>query len=465
MIRSGYGRSSTSRSFRVSSAHIDAGNRCSSRPRPWSAMSCSWSSSRLAELLRSREERLTDIAIVPDRLGRQARRGPPSPCSSFAPAAGRMLRRCRRRRRRTRAHPLRQPAARRHHRRQSGAPRARRRRAASTASPETLVTGDFLFSRAFQICGRFDERLIHLGRRGLHRAHRGRDHAGPLPSQRGGHVRRLPRDHRSRKTASLFEVGARARRLPRRLPTMRVVEAMARCGRHVGLTFQMIDDLLDVTGAEATLGKPIGGDAREGNPFVADRPRPARGSTKCGAVSPPPTSATRGQHAPGTAAAHRSHRARPPPGARARRHGARSVVHVARFRLPPVPADAHRSASSSASPRHRPSGSGGGRLAPPRRRSRRSALKRRASRAERAGRPPRQCSDLCSHMRTKLHRRPPTPEPHMHGGACHDHARQTSDIAPADRHTAPAPCGADWRLKAAARRGSSPCDRRDAARP
>ena len=43
---------------------------------------------------------------------------------------------------------------------------------------------------------------------------------------------------------------------------------MARCGRHVGLTFQMIDDLLDVTASEATLGKPVGLDVREGNPSL-----------------------------------------------------------------------------------------------------------------------------------------------------------------------------------------------------
>ena len=34
------------------------------------------------------------------------------------------------------------------------------------------------------------------------------------------------------------------------------IEAMARCGHHVGLAFQLIDDLLDVTAAEAKLGKP-----------------------------------------------------------------------------------------------------------------------------------------------------------------------------------------------------------------
>jgi len=71
----------------------------------------------------------------------------------------------------------------------------------------------------------------------------------------------------ARKTASLFEVGARAAAsLAEAEPAL--VEAMARCGRHVGITFQMIDDLLDVTAAEAELGKPVGLDVREGNPSL-----------------------------------------------------------------------------------------------------------------------------------------------------------------------------------------------------
>ena len=131
---------------------------------------------------------------------------------------------------------------------------------------ETLVTGDFLFSRAFQICGRFDERLIDWAAEACIALTEG--------EIMQGRFRRNPAvtlddyfEIIARKTASLFEVGARtAAHLA--ATDDGGVEAMARCGRHVGLTFQMIDDLLDVTGAEATLGKPVGLDVREGNPSL-----------------------------------------------------------------------------------------------------------------------------------------------------------------------------------------------------
>jgi len=41
-------------------------------------------------------------------------------------------------------------------------------------------------------------------------------------------------------------------------------EALLHYGREYGLAFQMQDDLLDLSSDEATLGKPIGGDLREG---------------------------------------------------------------------------------------------------------------------------------------------------------------------------------------------------------
>lgn len=41
-------------------------------------------------------------------------------------------------------------------------------------------------------------------------------------------------------------------------------EALATFGWEYGLAFQMRDDLLDLTGDEQTLGKPVGGDLREG---------------------------------------------------------------------------------------------------------------------------------------------------------------------------------------------------------
>lgn len=42
------------------------------------------------------------------------------------------------------------------------------------------------------------------------------------------------------------------------------VEAMSLFGRHVGMAYQIIDDLLDVVGNEDTLGKPVGADIRAG---------------------------------------------------------------------------------------------------------------------------------------------------------------------------------------------------------
>ncbi|HSP97692.1 MAG TPA: polyprenyl synthetase family protein [Candidatus Dormibacteraeota bacterium] len=131
---------------------------------------------------------------------------------------------------------------------------------------ETLVAGDFLFSRAFQICGRFDAELITWAAEACVALTEGEIMQGRF--RRNPAVRLADYlEIIARKTASLFEVGARtAAHLAG--ADAAVVDAMARCGRHVGLTFQMVDDLLDVTASEAMLGKPVGLDVREGNPSL-----------------------------------------------------------------------------------------------------------------------------------------------------------------------------------------------------
>jgi octaprenyl-diphosphate synthase len=129
---------------------------------------------------------------------------------------------------------------------------------------QTLVAGDFLFSRAFQICGRFDAELITWAAEACVALTE-----GEIMQGRFRHNAAVRFDDYleiiARKTASLFEVGARTAAYLAGADTM-VVEAMARCGRHVGLTFQMVDDLLDVTASDAALGKPVGLDVREENP-------------------------------------------------------------------------------------------------------------------------------------------------------------------------------------------------------
>ena len=41
-------------------------------------------------------------------------------------------------------------------------------------------------------------------------------------------------------------------------------EALWEYGFNIGMAFQLVDDLLDFTGDEVALGKPVGGDLREG---------------------------------------------------------------------------------------------------------------------------------------------------------------------------------------------------------
>jgi octaprenyl-diphosphate synthase len=131
---------------------------------------------------------------------------------------------------------------------------------------ETLVTGDFLFSRAFQICGRFEEQLIDWAAQACIRLTE-----GEIMQGRFRHNPSVTLDDYfeiiTGKTASLFEAGARtAAHLAG--ASAATVKQIAECGLHVGLTFQMIDDLLDVSAAQKDLGKPIGLDLRDGNPSL-----------------------------------------------------------------------------------------------------------------------------------------------------------------------------------------------------
>jgi octaprenyl-diphosphate synthase len=131
---------------------------------------------------------------------------------------------------------------------------------------DTLVAGDFLFCRAFAICARFEADVVRWA-------------AEACVSLTEGEV--LQGRHRRdpavtvadydeiilRKTAALFAVGAKtAAHLAGAPPA--VVDVMAACGQHVGLAFQMRDDLLDVEGHPAETGKPRGIDLRDGNPSL-----------------------------------------------------------------------------------------------------------------------------------------------------------------------------------------------------
>lgn len=69
------------------------------------------------------------------------------------------------------------------------------------------------------------------------------------------------------KTAKLFEASAS---LPAVLAgeAAALVEAFAAYGRHIGTAFQLTDDILDYSGDEAEMGKQLGDDLREGKPTL-----------------------------------------------------------------------------------------------------------------------------------------------------------------------------------------------------
>jgi octaprenyl-diphosphate synthase len=67
-----------------------------------------------------------------------------------------------------------------------------------------------------------------------------------------------------RKTAYLFAGCAKIGGMLGEGVTLEQQDALWEYGFNIGMAFQIVDDLLDFTGAEDVLGKPIGGDLREG---------------------------------------------------------------------------------------------------------------------------------------------------------------------------------------------------------
>ncbi len=130
----------------------------------------------------------------------------------------------------------------------------------------SLVAGDYLFARAFELCGRFEEPLVKIAAEACIQLTEGEVMEGRL--RRNSRV--TLDDYMgviSRKTASLFRAGAKVGALLAGAHDA-TAATMARLGDAVGLAFQMIDDLLDVLGPEEKIGKPVGADLRAGVPSL-----------------------------------------------------------------------------------------------------------------------------------------------------------------------------------------------------
>ena len=131
---------------------------------------------------------------------------------------------------------------------------------------DTLVTGDFLFSRAFEVCGRFEPKIVAWAASACIQLTEGEIMQGRF--RRNTSV--VAEDYMEivkRKTASLFSAGTRIASYLAGMPEDRV-EMLDRCGLEIGIAFQMIDDVLDIEGDRSKTGKRVGTDLYDGNPSL-----------------------------------------------------------------------------------------------------------------------------------------------------------------------------------------------------
>jgi octaprenyl-diphosphate synthase len=145
----------------------------------------------------------------------------------------------------------------------------RRGRATANAAfgnAASVLVGDFLYSRAFQMMVETDDmRVMQVL-------------AEATNTIAGGEVLQLMGSHDPgvdeerylevirRKTAKLFEAAARLGAVLARKPALEA--PLAAYGQHIGTAFQLVDDVLDYSGDEAAIGKSLGDDLAEGKPTL-----------------------------------------------------------------------------------------------------------------------------------------------------------------------------------------------------
>ncbi|NPV76904.1 MAG: polyprenyl synthetase family protein [Anaerolineae bacterium] len=126
----------------------------------------------------------------------------------------------------------------------------------------TVLTGDFIFARAAKLAADSDSiPVMKIFSQTLSTIVNGEItqlFSARCQVDRESYYRRI-----YSKTASLFEISAWSPALisPADETT---IDAMRKFGYNIGMAFQIIDDILDFTGDQETIGKPVGNDLRQG---------------------------------------------------------------------------------------------------------------------------------------------------------------------------------------------------------
>jgi len=145
--------------------------------------------------------------------------------------------------------------------------RGRKTANAAFGNAASVLVGDFLYSRAFQMMLAADDmRVMAVLADATNTIAEGEVlqllnvHNADTDEQRYLEVVR-------RKTAKLFEAATRLGAiLGQAVPELE--EGLAQYGTHVGTAFQLIDDVLDYSGALQETGKNLGDDLNEGKPTL-----------------------------------------------------------------------------------------------------------------------------------------------------------------------------------------------------
>jgi geranylgeranyl pyrophosphate synthase len=126
----------------------------------------------------------------------------------------------------------------------------------------TILTGDFIFARAAKLAAETDSvEVMHLFSETLSIIVNGEitqlldNHA---PVNRQIYFQRI-----HAKTASMFELATTAASILSRVDD-EIVESLNTFGYKIGMAFQIVDDVLDFTGEQAMVGKPVASDLRHG---------------------------------------------------------------------------------------------------------------------------------------------------------------------------------------------------------
>jgi geranylgeranyl pyrophosphate synthase len=135
---------------------------------------------------------------------------------------------------------------------------------ASWSPGATILTGDYLFARSAELAAETENvRVIMIFAQTLRTIVGGelqqlfRDGQGNIPTMEEYHQRIYA------KTASLFAAGTQTGSILCGAPENEI-QALRDYGYHLGMAFQVVDDILDFQGDEDRIGKPVANDLRQG---------------------------------------------------------------------------------------------------------------------------------------------------------------------------------------------------------